>query len=29
MLGVRFPELGIEPEVLYFIHFLVLHDLGY
>lgn len=28
MLGIIFPELGTEPEVLYFIHFFVQHDLG-
>lgn len=28
MLGVIFSELGIEPEVLYFIHSFVQHDLG-
>ena len=28
MLGVIFPELGIEPEVLYFIHSFVQHGLG-
>lgn len=28
MLGVIFPDLGTDPELLYFIHSFVRHDLG-